>query len=163
MKIINNFLEKEDFNLLKTSLMSNTFPWYFQDGVVTEKDGNVHLIHNFYKNYSIHSHLYNLVIPIVEKLNPLSLIRIKTNLLLKTDKIIEHGLHIDQSIKNNNKAKTAILYCNNNNGYTKFEDNKKIISEENKIVIFNNNLKHTGSTCTDEKVRIVININYIER
>lgn len=45
-------------------------------------------------------------------------------------------------------------------GYTKFENKKIVKSEENKIVIFNSNLKHTGSTCTDQDIRMVININY---
>ena len=36
----------------------------------------------------------------------------------------------------------------------------QIKSEENKYVEFDCNLKHTGSTSTDEKRRIVINFNY---
>jgi hypothetical protein len=58
---------------------------------------------------------------------------------------------------------TVLLYSvNTNNGYTKFENDKKIISEENKLIIFNSNVKHTGTTCTDSDYRIVINFNYFE-
>ena len=73
-------------------------------------------------------------------------------------------MHIDQDIKNNKKLKTAIYYVNTNNGYTKFKkNNKKIISEKNKLIIFDNDLEHTGSTCTDDRLRVVINFNYVER
>ena len=58
------------------------------------------------------------------------------------------------------KCKTAILYINTNNGITIFETGEEIKSEENKIVMFPSNLKHTGTTHTDEKVRVVLNINY---
>ena len=42
----------------------------------------------------------------------------------------------------------------------KFKDGTIVNSEENKIVIFNNNILHTGSTCTDEPYRFVINFNF---
>jgi hypothetical protein len=34
------------------------------------------------------------------------------------------------------------------------------MSKKNRIVIFPSNLKHAGTTHTDEKIRAVININY---
>ena len=55
---------------------------------------------------------------------------------------------------------TGVLYMNNCNGYTKFKNGEKVLSEENKYVEFNSNLEHTGSSCTDEKRRVVINFNY---
>jgi hypothetical protein len=35
-----------------------------------------------------------------------------------------------------------------------------IKSEENKLLSFDTDIEHTGSTCTDEKIRIVLNLNY---
>ena len=35
-------------------------------------------------------------------------------------------------------------------------------TKENRIVIFDNNLKHTGTTCTDTNRRVVMNINFYE-
>ena len=74
----------------------------------------------------------------------------------KDIKIKPFGLHTDAPFK----CKTAILYINTNNGITIFETGEEIKSEENKIVMFPSNLKHTGTTHTDEKVRVVLNINY---
>ena len=49
---------------------------------------------------------------------------------------------------------------NTNNGYTEFEKGDIVESVENRMVIFDSNLKHQTVTCTDEKIRIVINFNY---
>ena len=35
------------------------------------------------------------------------------------------------------------------------------MSEENKIVTFDSDIEHTGSSCTNKKRRIVINFNYL--
>jgi hypothetical protein len=163
MKIIDNFLNKEDFETLQNNMLGYNFPWYLQDGVNVIGDEFFQLTHNFYKEFQIVSHLYNLVEPLIKKINPISLIRIKANLLTKTEKIIEHGMHIDQFGKIIPKSKTAVFYCNTNNGYTKFEDGDKVKSIENRIAIFNNSLYHSGSSCTDKKARVVININYFPR
>ena len=55
---------------------------------------------------------------------------------------------------------TSIFYVNTNNGYTKFEDGTKVESVANRMVTFSTNMKHLGTSCTNEKRRIVINFNY---
>jgi hypothetical protein len=160
MKIISNFLEKDDFNNLKNLFYSDNFPWYLAEGVVRPGDGQIQFIHNFYKNFAISSSFFSLIYPVLIKLNVISLIRIKANFLYKTNKIIEHGYHTDIEVGRKINSKTAVLYINTNNGYTKFKNGKTISSEENKIVIFDTNILHTGSTCTDKDTRVVINFNY---
>lgn len=155
---LNNFLEEKQFNLIKLTLLGSNFPWYYNDEVVYNDKNNFQFTHIFFINYSIVSNMFNLIKPLVDKINPISLVRIKANLTTKTDTIVEHGYHVDYNTEEN--MKTAVFYINSNNGYTKFKNVKKIKSEENKIVFFNSKSLHTGSTCTDEKVRIVINLNY---
>jgi hypothetical protein len=158
---IKNFLKKEDFNTLKNNLMSFTFPWYMNK-VVDLKSNQYQLTHLFYRDSTINSEFYNLVRPIINIIKPISIIRIKANLLFKTEKIVEHGFHTDVE-DSKNFIKTGILYINKNNGYTKFKkDNSKILSEENKFVYFDSSYLHTGSSCTDEELRIVINFNFIK-
>lgn len=156
MKVYKNFLKNEDFLKIKNVLLNDSFPWFFCKKIV-DSEKHFQFFHNFYRDYSINSSFFNLLNPIVEKINPISIVRIKANLLCKTDKNEEHGMHVDYD---NPKITTAIFYCNTNNGYTKFKDGTKIKSEENKFIEFNANQEHTGSSCTDEKVRIVINFNY---
>ena len=156
--VIENVLKKENFLTIKNTLEGGSFPWYFSK-VLTEKiNNNFQFVHTFYNNFTVNSNFYDLIIPIIEVLKPLSLIKIKANLLPQEKNIIEHGMHVDHYHKN---CKTAIYYVNTNNGYTKFLDKTKILSEENKLLIFNTEEEHTGTTCTNALRRIVINFNYV--
>ena len=57
---------------------------------------------------------------------------------------------------------TSIFYVNTNNGYTKFEDGTKVESVANRMLTFPANMKHIGTSCTDEQTRVVINFNYFK-
>ena len=160
MNISKKFLSKKDFKKINNFLMDRTLPWYYEN--VTSKGagkkygqlsysfilqgGVINTSKEFLDNFN----------PLFKKLNYKKITRLKANLLLKDSEIKEHSMHIDQKI-----GTTGILYINNNNGYTKFENGKKIKSEENKYVEFNSLLKHTGTTCTDKDRRVVLNINYL--
>jgi hypothetical protein len=157
MKIINNCLNKEELINLQNLMMSNMFPWFITKVIEDEKNNDYQFTHNFYKDYESRSTYFNLLNPLLNILNPASLIRIKANLLIKENKIIKHGFHVDTNLKN---SKTAIFYVNTNNGFTEFKNKKIVKSEENKLIVFDNNIEHTGTTCTDEFFRIVINFNY---
>lgn len=158
-KHIKNYLNKEDFNNLKNNFISNSFPWYLSN--VIKEDKNIYqFVHMFYIENKINSNFFYLIEPILKKINPVALIKIKANLITKTSKNIEHGMHTDINPPSS-KITTAIFYCNTNNGYTKFENKTKIKSIENSFISFDSNVKHTGSSCTDKEMRIVINFNYI--
>lgn len=161
MKVIDNFLHEEQFELIASTMFSSDFPWYYANSVVSkdllcEEQFNYQFGHSFYYNYGFQSQNTNIIIPILEKLNPVSILRIKGILLPRTDTIVEHGYHID----NTHHSNVAIYYVNTNNGYTKFSDGAIIESKSNRLVVFNSDEYHTGSTCTDEKVRCAINFNY---
>ena len=108
------------------------------------------------------SQYFEKIIPIFEPLylldNFISLYRMKANIILRRSKIIEHGFHNDVKFK----CRTGILYLNSNDGYTMFEDGTKIESIKNRFVSFDSNLKHSGTTCTNQKRRMVMNINYFQ-
>lgn len=154
---IENFLNKDSFEGIEKIFFSypNYFPWYLGPGKSFEGDGHLQFVHLFFNENKINSPYFKELDPIIDALKPKTLIRIKANLLSKTDKIIEHPYHIDSK-----DCKTAIFYINTNNGFTKFKNGKIIKSEKNKLIKFNSNLEHGGSTCTDTNVRIVINFNY---
>ena len=156
MKIINNVLTNEEFLKIENTFTSAFFPWFISKGVLFGQK-NYQFTHTFYQNFLIRSDQFVLIEPILKNLNPSAIIRIKANLLTKAGKIIEHGMHTDVEIEN---SKTAVYYVNTNNGYTKFENGKKINSQANTLVIFNSNIEHTGTTCTDKDYRIVLNLNY---
>ena len=162
IKIIDNFLPASEFEVIENTLMGKSiFPWYYKDAVVDAERHEEHFqfTHYFYRDFSWTSPFSEILLPCVQSINCYALLRIKANLLLKTENHIEHGFHVDyDGIKA--PFKTAILYVNTNNGYTLFEDGTKVKSEANRLVAFDGSLMHTGATCTDEKTRVVINFNF---
>jgi len=168
MKVYKNFLQKKDFKIIEEHLLSANFPWYYNKNVIgrydnglPEDDKNFQFTHGFYHHDKINSNKFEVIQPIIKMINPLTILRIKANLLTRTSKNIEHGYHTDFD-KNSHKITTGIFYVNTNNGYTKFKNKNVVKSEANKYVEFKGDESHTGSTCTDENVRIVINFNYIK-
>ena len=158
-KIINNFINKEEHLIIKNALESNRFAWYFQKHSVLSDPQNkfdCHLGHNFYSNDNVTSDYFKLLNPIIKQLKVNSLIRIKGNLTLGTNKQIESAPHIDQTFD----CKVALYYLGTNNGPTIIEK-KKIESIENRIVLFNSDVTHYSITCTDTPTRITINFNYV--
>ena len=166
MKIIDNFLAKEDFLKIQQLMLSKEFPWYFQHGI-NKLDSDIDIndyqfTHVFYMDNAVRSHMLDTLQPLISKLKIGAIIKIKANLLTHTPKIIKHGFHIDYHHHTKLKdAKTAVFYLNTNNGYTLFENNKKVMSVENRVALFNLNTPHSGTTSSDSKRRVVLNFNYI--
>ena len=162
IKIIDNFLNQIEFNKLKKLILSNNFPWFLNTVDTGVKDHQ--LTHIFFIEDKINSVFYKDMENIINKINPLQIMRIKANLLWKNNSIKYHTYHNDYPTDNLiNNLYTGIYYINTNNGCTKFENGKKIKSIKNRMVIFPYYLKHTGSTCTDKEMRVVINFNYIKK
>jgi len=164
MKAVNNFINQEHFEKLQKYMFSAFFPWYYNPTVVFENDplGSFQFTHMFYNNESmLKSEYFDLLKPILDNIKPFALCRIKANVLTKTNEIIEHGYHTD--FEKDERVTTAIFYLNTNNGYTKFKSGEKVSSVANKFIEFNSTEMHTGSTCTDENIRMVINLNYIKQ
>ena len=165
---IDNFLGNKEFDDLQSLLISEKFPWAYTDvidvfGAEDEKD-KFQFSHVFYMDNCPHGYCEKLN-PIFEILEVISLYRVKANLLTKTPNIIENKFHTDpfgMSEEQLQQWTTSIFYINTNNGYTKFEDGTKVESVANRMVFFPADMKHTGTSCSDEKVRIVINFNYFK-
>ena len=165
MKVIDNFLPPETFKPIQDFFLSNLIPWHFNDSIagVNEDLDNYQLVYNFFdiKNpfkdacpckYS------NLLRPILTKLSPKYLLRVKANLRPKTSHAQYRGnFHTDMNLG----QKTAIFYLNSNNGYTLFKDDTRVFSQENRLCLFNGHTEHAGTSCTNAKRRVVLNINYI--
>jgi hypothetical protein len=161
IEVIDNFLKEEDFLKVKEYMLSNYFPWFRQEHVVDHLDDDFQFTHVFYNEGKQNSEGYEFIKKILNRINPFLIVRIKANLLTKTKEIIEHKMHADYRGDDRKKITTSIFYINTNNGYTKFKNGKIVKSVENRFVSFNSDEFHTGTTCTDEKNRIVINFNYI--
>ena len=166
-KIIDNFLSSDVYKELHDILlpineaipMNKTAPWLCFDSIGTEKGEEdkmlISFVHMIYAHQPV-SFLHDKLIPHITKLNIKSLIRMKGNMYPRTETQKEHGMHTDFEFPH----KAAILSINTCDGYTKLEDGTKIDSVENRMLIFDASKDHCSSTCTDQPVRVNININY---
>lgn len=169
--IIDNFLEKEQFLTIKTNLLGNNFPWFYNNSVVHSVDvpllgshedelNQYQFTHMFYIEGSPKSDGLFLLNPILEKINPAAVVRIKANLNPRTSRRQVHGYHSDYPDSKN--MKTAIYYVNSNDGITLFQDGTEVESVENRFVEFDTELLHSGTSCTNTSIRCVINFNYFK-
>lgn len=166
-KVFDNFLEEEVFDKIKNTFISPNFPWYFSDTIdYADESDNIEkfqFTHVLYNEYQPNSSYFSVLKPLIEKINPSSILRIKLNLLVKTEEIKINNYHADYDFDiRETKARTAVYYLNTNNGKTIFEDGTEVESIENRLLIFNPNLQHTGTSCTNQKSRVVINLNYYQ-
>jgi hypothetical protein len=149
---------------LKNLMLSDDFPWYYTSFKVgrnfTHLDDaryDFQFIHNFYNRFHARSPYLEILDPLINSINPSAIVRIKANITTVTEKPVIFAHHVDFEEFD---GETAIFYVNSNDGQTIFQSGEKIDSVENRLVTFPANLMHTGTTCTDQKVRCVINLNY---
>lgn len=163
--IIDNFLPAQEFASIQKYLLSMDFPWYYSPYIAkkTEKASlNFYMIHVFFDELRFWSHNTGILTPIYKRLGSSlrGLIRAKANLYPYSSKLCIHPAHVDYPFTH----KASLLYLNTNNGYTKLTagpwKGTKIKSIANRCVTFDGSTPHSSTTCTDQKVRINIGINY---
>ena len=162
MKIIDNFLSDDDFKITQHYFLDSAIDWKFNDSIVSFEKGidQYQFVHEFCNvQRPFKSNYSNFLQPILTKLNALYIFRMKANLRPRTTQGVISDYHTDMDLN----QQTAIFYLNTNNGYTKFKDNTldNVPSVANRLVTFYGGLEHAGCSCTDQNVRVVLNINYI--
>lgn len=161
-KVIDNFLDKETFKNIENVFKSdNDFPWFYVNKIATttQEEDNFYFSHIVYEENKINSDYWNALLPLINKIEKTydvkSLVRIKCNCYIRTDKNLEDGWHKDFPFKH----KGALFSINTNNGGTMIGKNK-IDSVANRLLLFNPNEEHSSVSCTDEHRRLNINFNY---
>lgn len=165
MKIQDDFLDLKEFLEIQSNIMHGDFAWFFSDGIDFNGDNKFQLCHTLYASGQPTSPYFERIKPILKKINPMSIWRIKVNLITKTSNIVENEFHVDMSGVSEERMQhwtTSIFYINSNDGYTEFEDGTKVESVKNRIISFPSNTKHRGTSCTNQKARIAINFNYFD-
>lgn len=156
------FLTDGEYKGIYDLFTGATIPWFFNSSVTYGKGSidsslnDFQFTHTMYASDRVQSPIFDGLTPILGKLDIKALVRVKANLIPFAEKIVEHDMHVDFPYD----AKTTIFYVNSNNGYTKFETGQTVNSVGNRAVTFPMSIKHCGTTCTDSKIRVVININY---
>ena len=167
IKIEDNLLTPEEFSVV-SEITDSMFPWYSNDHTDFEGDGNPQFTHMFYQNIRFQQSEYlQLVLPILSKIRPFAILKIKANLNLATSK--ESIFHIDYGEVEDRVypemktiAKTSIFYLNDNLGGTEFESGEFVETKSNRLVTFPSGMKHRSVKHTQEGARrFVVNFNYI--
>jgi translation initiation factor RLI1 len=163
-QIIDNYLSEEKIQNLKNSLMSPNFPYYFQDSVsvFSNTDPKYYFNHSLYYYNSVQSWFYTQIMnPILENLQPKTLLRAKVNCFCREKTNYIHEFHVDDS----NPHKVGLLSINTNNGKTILKIDNELIeidSVENRMIIFNGSISHAPMSQTDTKIRVNVNFNFLE-
>ena len=161
-QIIDNFLHNDDFNNIKDFMMNHNFSWYIQQHTDIYGDNNKQLTHIFYDSLNMgfrpNSDHFDMLQPIIKKLDIKALIRIKANLTFIDNKR-ENLFHSD--IPDDNDNKTALYYLTVGGGTQFQEGNQYVEAIPNRMVVFNNTDKHkVVKHKTGDPFRAVINFNY---
>ena len=162
MKVIDNFLSDDNFQILQQYFSSDTFTWNLNNSIACHREGldQYQFVHPFFDISKPSLNTWSpFLSPLLTKLNAKYIFRIKANLRPRTSQGVLSDYHTDMDLN----QQTAIFYLNTNNGYTKFQQNDypDVKSVANRLLTFYGGLKHCGSSCTDQNTRIVLNINYI--
>lgn len=170
-EILDNALPDDAFQTIHNTLLSLKFPWFYNDQIFYDRantngrmderlecaaNDNYQLNHVFF--YRQPNSPFNTILqPLYEVLGARCIYRAKANMNPRTSTRVYHGKHYDVDWED---AKVAILYVNTNDGVTVFENGSEVGSKANRLVKFSSSCFHGGSTCTDAKVRVVINVVY---
>lgn len=162
IKIIDNALSLKDFEYVRSIMWSDIFPWSMSEGYAQKETNDKELefkfSHVFYNGLYQRSEFFELLNPIFNIIQPRAFMRIQAIVTPRTYKLVKTGYHTDIS-----NCITAIYYLNTCNGPLHFKDYPSVDAVENRLVIFNSNLEHCGTKCTDSDRRTLINFNYYER
>jgi len=162
-----NYLNQEDFIKIKNYFCSDKMGWFYnKEQTITEEDQRKDasfFSHRIWYNDKIETSpfVYQLIEPIIKKIKPRKILRIKANLVINRRIQTASNFHLDDDTKH----KVAIYYINTNNGFTLLDPikRKEIKCEENKLLIFDGKILHSAVAQTDTDQRLVINFNYTER
>lgn len=167
MKVIEGFLPAEKLIALREGLLSPEFPWrcvpILSRGAswnmaASENRQWVHGFVHWQPREPYRSPALPMLEAVFDRLGPVRLLRVKANLTRPLARHLEYGLHVDVR---RTDATTGILYLNDNNGYTLFEDGTRVQSVANRLVVFDAKLQHSGASCTDAPYRLVLNLNWL--
>ena len=172
IEIIDNFLNKDDFEKLRKFLMSPNSQWRFVDFIAhkdkRDQDKDGYFVHSFtdrdpntfVERFEVSPHLQKvgkLLDSINKKLNFREILRIRSSLYPRREKQKPDPYHVDYNFDH----KVCIFYVNTNNGFTLFENGEKVNSVANRLLIFDGLEKHCSVVQTDTTARYIININLL--
>ena len=150
IKVINNYLNNNDFFIIKKLIQKDNIPWYLN------KDENI-FYHGMISKAEINSIFINIVDPFLKAIEHKKILDLHVQYFSYTKQINKSKPHIDV----NENSRTSILFLDTNDGYTEIIGGPKVNSQENRVFSFPSKMPHIHTSTTNENGRYVINMSYI--
>ena len=84
INIIDNYLPEQTYHNIRNQMLAFNFPW-FSSKIVNDSPQNykrnVQMIHMFYTNHAPQTDHLEIIYPLLDKIQPLSIIKIKANFM----------------------------------------------------------------------------------
>ncbi len=177
VKVIDNLISKHYLDHLQSHFLGENCEWFFNDNLTN--DDSYESLDSFGFNMRLHWNGYfignfvgtlirSLVFSTQEKVEefverPQQIIRARADMTMYNPNKYRHELHTDFPYDHT----TAIFYMNNSDGNTLLFDRQgnDLIEEiepvENRLVIFDGLMQHTGHSPSNHKSRVLINMNFM--
>ena len=183
MRIIDNFLTKSYHKELLDIMSNADFPWYYNSSVSISTDrkslcefGFTHVFwddeigqRGSLYSWFVKSALYQMK----DIVNCDTILRCRGDMTMYTNELYEHAPHVDFHFPHF----STVFYVNDSDGDTIFYDKraknqseidqfldlkeiKRVSPKANRLVIFEGDIVHTGSSPNKHKNRIIINSNF---
>lgn len=172
VSVVDDFIPREHFTELM-KYIPKRIPWEYEDYSVNVDDNVPQLVHVFYNEYRPQSEFFDDILPVIHTIKELySIVRIKVNGTIKGSILKKKPYHIDVidddtipgKVIPAPSLKICIIMLNDNNGYTQIRDEKgnikRVQSKANRALFFPNTYEHMGTNCTDQNLRMTLNIVY---
>lgn len=169
--IIDKVLSDSYADEVKRALLSDYFPWYFNDYVIQtskEIDDSFQFTHSIVNNNEAKSEVFQLIKPMIYFIELHTGLKIKNTVRIKANLITRNNseLNKDRTIHQDNPSsnyKSFLYYVDDSDGDTvmyeadKQTETLRITPKANKGVYFDSNVYHTSTQPTVAKRRVVIN------
>ena len=158
MKVVDNYLPREQFERITDHILDHKFYWYYWNTVSNDDDPdevwNSKFLHKAFDSIQL-TDAVNVLGDFINSVGCKALKRIIINSYPWTPKVMEHPPHKDYDFKH----KGALLNLTTCDGYT-YVEGEKVMSVANRVIFFDPSKSHYGTTTSNNKRRVIINMNY---
>ena len=179
-KVIDNYLTKSYHKEIQERLTGNSFPWYYTSNVSSTVDSSQFNAYGFSQSFwendakigdELDSDYYSknfatfikpFLLQVMDTIDCDMILRCRSDMVTWAPKEFIHQAHIDYPFPNT----ATIFYVNDTDGDTiiygqdRLEIKERVSPKANRLVIFDGDILHTGSSPTKHKTRILLNSNF---
>ena len=187
-KVIDNYLTKSYHKEIQERLTGNSFPWYYNsnssfvvdnptDTPIFNEYGFSHpfwendakngvmLLDSDYFSKNFATFIKPFLLQVMDTIGCDMILRCRADMVTWSPEEFIHPAHIDFPFPN----VATVYYVNDTDGDTiiygqdRLEIKERVSPKANRLVIFDGDILHTGSSPTKHKTRILLNSNFHKR